>query len=65
MNGCINSFMNQDIVNLPNMGSKCIACFLNSTAKNLSLNLCKEKYTRSRKICQLSNDTKCSRVSFM
>ena len=38
------------------MGSNCITCFLNLTAKNLSLNLRKEKYTQSRKICQLSND---------
>ena len=47
------------------MGSNCITCFLNSTAKNLSLNLHKEKYTRSRIFCQLSNDTKCLRVSLV
>ena len=28
-------------------------CFVNSTVKNLSLNPCKEKYTQSRKICQM------------
>ena len=46
-------------------GSNCITCFLNSTAKNLSLNLCKEKYTRSRKICQLSMITNFRMFSVM
>ena len=40
------------------MGSNCITVFLNSTAKDLSLNLRKEKDTRSRQICQLCNDKK-------
>ena len=44
------------------MGSHNITCFVNSIVNNLSQNLCKEKYTQSRQICQQSNDTKCSCV---
>ena len=47
------------------MGSNWITSFVNSTVKNMSLNLRKEKYTRSRKICQLSNDIKVSHVSLV
>ena len=36
---------------------------VNLIVKNLSPNvLCKEKYTQSRKICEVSNDTKCSHI---
>ena len=58
-------FIHLDIVKSPKYGQQRITCFLNSTAKNLSLNLSKKKYTRHRKLCQLSNDTKCSRVSLV
>jgi len=44
------------------MGGSDITCFVNLIVKKLSPNLRKEKYSWSRKICQLSNETKCSCV---